>query len=133
TATAGTITIFAATVVASLIHQQDVPSPGDVKAAWAGLAFVIVFGAVVAVLSWNAGVRRMGAANASLFINIVPITALVIRIAGGYHPVEAEYAGTALVILAIVGSNIAARMSPLSALSSSRARIQARLGVYADS
>jgi drug/metabolite transporter (DMT)-like permease len=132
TATAGTITIFAATAVAALVHQQDIPSAGDVRAAWAGLAFVVVFGAVVAVLSWNAGVRRMGAATASLFINLVPITALAIRIAGGYDPTAAEFVGTGLVIAALVGANIAARMSPRSVLSSSRAPVQARLRVYAD-
>ena len=132
TATAGTITIFAATVVAALVHQQDVPSVADVRAAWLGLGFVVVFGAVVAVLSWNAGVRRMGAANASLFINLVPITALAIRIAGGYDPVPAEFAGTALVIAALFGANIAARMRPQSALSSTRAPVQARHRLHAD-
>jgi drug/metabolite transporter (DMT)-like permease len=132
TATAGAITIFAATAVAALIHQQDIPTTGDVRAAWAGLAFVVVFGAVIAVLSWNAGVRRMGAATAALFINLIPITALAIRAAGGYHPAPAEYAGTALVMAALVMANIAARRRPQSPLSSMRAPVQARLGVYAD-
>jgi drug/metabolite transporter (DMT)-like permease len=132
TASAGTLTIFAATAVAALIGQQAIPSGADIRAEWLGLAFVVVFGAIVAVLAWNAGVRRLGAANATLFINLVPITALAIRIAGGYQPAAAEYVGTGLVIAALLGANIAARRSPQSALSSSGAPIQARLRLHAD-
>jgi drug/metabolite transporter (DMT)-like permease len=111
TASTGTLTVLGATAVAVLIGQQTVPSPADLSAEWAGLAFVTVFGAIIAVLSWNAGVRRLGAANATLFINLVPITALAIRIAGGYQPAAAEYAGTGLVIAALVGANVAARLA----------------------
>jgi len=132
TASLGTITIFASTAVAVLVGQQAVPSAADARAEWLGLGFVVVFGAVIAVLAWNAGVRRLGAANATLFINLVPITALAIRIAGGYDPAAAEYVGTGLVIAALLGANIAARSRPQSALSSMRAPVQARLRLHAD-
>ena len=70
---------------------------------------MVVFGALIAVVAWNAGVRRLGAANAALFMNLVPVTAFAIRIAGGYRPVAVELVGAALVVAALAGSNLALR------------------------
>ena len=62
------------------------PTAADVGAEWPGIAFVVVFGALIAVVAWNAGVRRLGAANAALFMNLVPVTAFAIRIGGRLPP-----------------------------------------------
>jgi drug/metabolite transporter (DMT)-like permease len=105
----GTLTIVAITAVSDVVGWRHVPSAADVGAEWPGIAFIVVFGAVVAVVAWNAGVRRLGPANAALFMNLVPTTAFVIRIAGGYRPVAAELAGASLVVAALVGANLAAR------------------------
>jgi hypothetical protein len=66
-------------------------------------------GAVVAVLAWNAAIRSMGPQNTSLFINLVPVTAFVISIAGGYRPGAVELAGAGLTIAALAGGNLLAR------------------------
>jgi drug/metabolite transporter (DMT)-like permease len=107
----GAIVILLATVVADLGGWQTLPTTGAIGDEWPGLLFVTVMAAIIAILAWNTGVRRLGAPNAALFINLVPITALVISIAEGYRPVAAEYIGTAIVIAALVGSNLAARRS----------------------
>lgn len=109
TAIPGLAVIVLATIIADAGGWQHVPATAALGDEWAGLLFMIVMAAVVAILAWNTGVRRLGAPNATLFINLVPVTALGISIAEGYQPVAAEYIGTALVIAALLGANLAAR------------------------
>lgn len=116
TAPLGTITIVAATVVADLVGLQRAPSLGDVGAAWWEITFLVLFGAVAAVLAWNTGARRLGAANTSLFIVLVPVVAFAIRIAGGYHAVAAELWGAGIVIAALIFANLATRRPAVSAV-----------------
>jgi drug/metabolite transporter (DMT)-like permease len=108
----GTISILAIAAALDVSGLESVPAAGALGAEWPGIGFVIVFGALIAVVAWNAGVRRLGAANAALFMNLVPVTAFAIRIGGGYRPVAAELAGAALVIAALAGSNLALRRRP---------------------
>lgn len=105
----GTLTILAATAVADLAGWQTVPTPADLGAVWLDLAYIVVFGAVIGVLAWNAGVRRIGAQNAVLFMNLVPVTTFAIEIARGYRPVAAELAGAALTVAALVTANLLGR------------------------
>ena len=111
TAALGTITIVIATVIADAAGWQVLPHVGDVADAWWEIAFLVTFGAVVAVLAWNVGARRLGAHNTALFIVLVPVVAFGIRIAGGYQPVPAELVGAAVVIGALVFANLAGRRS----------------------
>jgi drug/metabolite transporter (DMT)-like permease len=61
------------------------------------------------VLAWNEGVRRLGAPNAALFMNLVPVVAFVIAIVRGYRPEAAELGGAALTVAALIGANLTAR------------------------
>jgi drug/metabolite transporter (DMT)-like permease len=112
----GTVTVLAATAVADAGGWQHLPSGADVVATLPAIFFIIVFGAVVAVLSWNLGVRKLGPANASLFITLVPVTTFAIRIGQGYVPGSAELIGTGLVLAALVGGNLAARRAAVQTL-----------------
>jgi len=68
-----------------------------------------VIGALAAVLAWNEGVRRLGAPNAALFMNLVPVVAFAIAIVRGYHPDAAELGGAAITVAALIGANLASR------------------------
>jgi drug/metabolite transporter (DMT)-like permease len=70
----------------------------------------VVVGALAAVLAWNEGVRRLGAPNAALFMNLVPVVAFVIAIVRGYQPAAAELGGAALTVAALIGANLTARL-----------------------
>ncbi|HET8759416.1 MAG TPA: DMT family transporter [Solirubrobacteraceae bacterium] len=105
----GTITVVAVTGVATLAGWYAAPSAGDVAAIWWQLLYVIVIGALAAVLGWNEGVRRLGAPNAALFMNLVPVVAFAIAIGRGYHPDGAELGGAAITVAALIGANLAAR------------------------
>ncbi|MBO9533658.1 MAG: DMT family transporter [Solirubrobacteraceae bacterium] len=110
TAPAGTISIVAITAVSDAAGWTTLPSLGDVGAEWLPILYVIVFGALVAVLSWNEGVRRLGPSTGSLFMNLVPVTSFAVAIGQGYDPAAGELAGAVLTILAIIGANrVAAR------------------------
>lgn len=105
TAPAGLITIVAITAVSDLVGWTSPPSAADIGDEWLGVLYVIVFGALVAVLSWNEGVRRLGPSSAALFMNLVPVTTFAVAIARGYDASFGELAGALLTIAAIVGAN----------------------------
>jgi drug/metabolite transporter (DMT)-like permease len=127
-ATGGTITVLAITAIATLAGWYGTPSAGDVAAIWWQLAYVVVIGALAAVLAWNEGVRRLGAPNAALFMNLVPVVAFAVAIGRGYHPDGAELGGAALTVAALIGANLAARQQSRRQAVRARARpLQAEL------
>jgi drug/metabolite transporter (DMT)-like permease len=109
TAALGTISLVAITAIVVLAGGVGTPSAGDYAAEWWRLLYVIGPAAVVAVLAWNAGIKRIGPANGSLFINLVPVVTFAIAIAQGYRPGVAELGGAALTVAALVGANLSAR------------------------
>jgi drug/metabolite transporter (DMT)-like permease len=109
TAAAGTLSILVVTAVAAAAGWTRLPSGGDVGAAAPAIAYVIVVGALVAVLAWNAAVRAIGAQNAVLFNNLVPTTAFVIALGGGYGAGAWELGGALVAVAALVGANVLSR------------------------
>ncbi|MGR6322431.1 DMT family transporter [Micromonospora soli] len=109
TAVAGTLAMLAASAVADLTGLQHAPAAADLVAVAPQLAYAVVVAAVLAVLAWNTGVRRLGAADAALFMNLVPVTTFVVQILRGYRPGAVELAGAALTIAALVAANLATR------------------------
>ncbi|MCW2985617.1 MAG: family transporter, partial [Conexibacter sp.] len=108
-AAAGTLSILAITAAGDASGLLSPPSIGQLGAAGWGIGYVIVFGAVVAVLGWNAGVRRLGPANAALFMNLVPVTTFTIQAARGATPGPVELAGAAVTLVALVAANATLR------------------------
>jgi drug/metabolite transporter (DMT)-like permease len=105
----GTVSIIAITEVANSAGWVSAPSLAAVGEVWPELAFIVIMGGVAAVLAWNSAIRALGPENGSLFINLVPVTAFAISIAGGYRPGAVELSGAALTIAALVGGNLLAR------------------------
>jgi drug/metabolite transporter (DMT)-like permease len=117
-AAGGTATILAITEVVTLAGGEHAPTLADLGAAWWQLGYVVVIGAVIAVLAFNEGVRRLGAPDAALFGNLIPIVTLSIAVAQGYRPAGLEIAGIATTLAALVGANLAGRQAsarPVSA------------------
>lgn len=86
-------------VAAALLAQVPVgmPSPSSALA----LAAMAVGGSALAYLFWNAGLTRLGAARTSLFLNLVPVSTMVIAAATGHPPSLVQMAGAALVLAAV--------------------------------
>jgi len=110
-ATGGTLTILATTALLTLTGTYPMPSAGDFGAVWTETLYIIIAGAVIGVLAWNEGVRRIGAANGALFMNLVPVVTFAIEIGRGYRPGEIEILGALLTIGALVFANLAGRQA----------------------
>lgn len=117
-ATGGTLTVLAVTGFAAAAGWLTPPTAGDVAEIWWQLIYIVVIGALAAVLAWNEGVKRLGAPNAALFMNLVPVVAFAIAIVRGYHPEGMELLGAAITVAALVGANLTSRQDrrrPVSA------------------
>jgi drug/metabolite transporter (DMT)-like permease len=74
--------------------------------AWAALAYLIVFGTVLPFLWFNQGVKALGAARASQFINLVPPIAVAESVLILGEPMTpALYVGAALVVVGLYLTN----------------------------
>lgn len=109
TAVTGTATILLATVVADLFGWQHLPRAANLGRVWPELAYLTVVAAVLAVLAWNTGIRRLGAPNTALFMNLVPVVALVVAVIQGYRPGTVEVLGMAVTVGAIATANLVGR------------------------
>lgn len=102
----GTLAIGAVTLLLTANNHITAPTLDTVVSLRWTIAYLVIPGALVAVLSWNLGIRMLGAVNGILFINFVPITAFAIGVALG-HPISAtEVVGALLVIAALIANNL---------------------------
>jgi len=113
-------------LAADLTGLAHLPSPGAFGAdAWQ-IGYISIVSSVLAVLAWNVAIRRLGAPNAALFMNLVPVVTFAIQIVRGYRPVPAEIAGAALTVAALVATNVLARRATARANTGVRAVEPAR-------
>lgn len=77
------------------------------------LCYLAFGGVLTAMLAWNFGTRRIGALNAALLINFMPIVTFTFRVAQGQHFLPIEIAGALLVVAALVANNLYLRATSL--------------------
>lgn len=89
-------------------------SPLVMPTAHAGLALLIMAlgGGVLAYLFWNASIKHLGPAKAAIFMNLIPVTTMVIAAFENVPPTQGQLFGAVLVISAV----------SFSALSGAKAR-----------
>ncbi|MGH3050946.1 MAG: DMT family transporter, partial [Gaiellaceae bacterium] len=109
TAALGWVTLAVATAAGVAFGLVPVPTGGQLWAVTPELAYLALPGAFVAVLTWNAAIRTIGAQNAVLFGNLIPVTTFAIETVRGYRPGAVELAGAGLTISALVANNLLAR------------------------
>ncbi len=68
-----------------------------------------VMGGVLAYLFWNAGIAKLGAPQTAIFMNLIPVTSMLIATATGYVPNQAQMLGGLLVIGAVSYSSYMSR------------------------
>ena len=110
TAGLGWLVLAAATAVAIGAGLVDMPSaePAHRRSA-PQIAYLAIPGAFVAVLAWNGAIKLLGAQNASLFGNLIPVTTFAIEIVRGYRPGAAALAGAVVTVAALVANNLVGR------------------------
>ena len=78
------------------------------------IAYLTIVGVFLAILAWNLGLRRVGAQNATLLINLMPVTAFAYRSWQGVQYAPIELFGVALVVCALVANNLMQRYQQLT-------------------
>lgn len=102
----GAIAIGIITFVLTMNHDIHTPTLATLGELHWTIAYLVIMGALIAVLSWNAGIKLLGPVNGVLFINFVPITAFTIGVINGRLFSHAEILGAAIVITALISNNL---------------------------
>ncbi len=105
----GTCSTLVFALVATAFGFSHIPTLTGVAHALPGMTFLVVFGAVVALVAWNIGIAKLGSSTAVLFMNVVPITAFTVAVAFGARYPAIEYVGAALTICALLFNNVIGR------------------------
>ncbi|OXS75970.1 EamA family transporter [Lysinibacillus sp. KCTC 33748] len=105
----GTAVTGIITIIMTIQGVVSVPSTETIFAIKYDLLFMMTLPGIVALLSWNYGVKILSSINGILFINFVPITTLVIMMIQGYNITIFDIVGTLLVISALIWNNICQR------------------------
>lgn len=90
--------VSAGALVLLLVAGSSSPFSAVVSetAAWAMVA-MITFGTVLAYLFWNAGIAELGAGRTALFMNLVPVFAMISAMLFGLMPTAGQWLGGAIV------------------------------------
>ncbi len=110
------ITTMIATFIATRTGYITTPSVSTVLSIWPEMIYLIVIAGVIAVLSWNAGIKILGPINGILFINLVPVTAFTIGIFQGHRFTMIEMTGALITIGALIANNLNARRIAVKAI-----------------
>lgn len=103
--TAGIMTFGAiALAVAACLHGNSAVMP--TIGAGAALLMMSLGGGVLAYLFWNASIAHLGPSKAAIFLNLVPVTTMVIAVFEHLPPNHAQLFGAVLVISAVTFSSV---------------------------
>lgn len=105
----GTLVSFVVVTTASIFNLVSIPSVQQVLSIKYEMGFMILFPGLIALLSWNAGIKILSPVNGILFINLVPITTFILIYLQGYHISLFEFYGTLLIIFALLRNNLQQR------------------------
>lgn len=93
--------LFGLALLATAAGYAHPPTGANLVAAAPSLLYIVVIATVLAALAFNKGVRSLGATHGIVFINLVPVSAMLISLANGATISGGELAGTLLVIAAL--------------------------------
>ncbi|MEC5397598.1 DMT family transporter [Uliginosibacterium sp. H1] len=102
TVLAGFLGILLVSIAAWLLDAAHLPSRESLAAITPELVYIVLIGSLAAVLSWNAGIARLGPVDGVLFINFVPVTTFAIQASRGVPITGWEVAGGVLVAAALL-------------------------------
>jgi drug/metabolite transporter (DMT)-like permease len=110
--TAGLIAVNAFTIAAGFSTFPALDLVLSVK--WQ-IAYFVVFTVVLGLLGFNNGVKHLGALNAMLTLNLIPLVVFSIEIWLGRSFSAIEIGGAALVVCALAANNLYLRRRPAAA------------------
>jgi drug/metabolite transporter (DMT)-like permease len=105
----GTFSILVFSALAVMVGHAHVPTLQQLESQALPMTFLVVMTSVVAVLLWNVGVKHLGALNASLMGNFIPVVVFLIGIVMRQDIAAAEFIGAGMVLAALIANNLYAR------------------------
>ncbi|KAA8999351.1 DMT family transporter [Affinibrenneria salicis] len=103
----GTMSIIVITVLATLFHFAHPPAMAVLHNTWLDIFILVATTAVI--ITWNAGIKGLGAVNGILFVNLVPVVTFIVGIYQGHAISHIEIVGALITIVALVVNNILGR------------------------
>ncbi|MFO1340025.1 MAG: DMT family transporter [Burkholderiaceae bacterium] len=94
--------LLLAAVAGALTGWAPAPSADDLVESWQALLYIGAVPSVLAILAFNFGVRSLGVVTGTAFLNVVPVSALLMGAALGHAPAPHELLGVALVVGALL-------------------------------
>ncbi|NKE69725.1 DMT family transporter [Candidatus Manganitrophus noduliformans] len=67
-------------LIVPLAIWETAPLQSVPPSAWGALTYLILFASVIAFFAWNIGLQAVGPTRASIFSNLIPVTALVLGV-----------------------------------------------------
>src|SRR6185436_18193903 len=102
----GTVGLVAINIATIAAGYSELPTPEQVWSVKWQLAYFVVFTVILGVLGFNNGVKYLGALNAMLMLNLIPIIVFAIEAWLGRSFAAIEIGGAAVVIGALVANNL---------------------------
>lgn len=102
----GTIGLIAVNAFTIAMGYSALPTLEQVWSVHWQLAYFVVFTVVLGVLGFNNGVKHLGALNAMLTLNFIPVLVFAIEAALGRSFGSIEIGGGLLVVAALVANNL---------------------------
>jgi drug/metabolite transporter (DMT)-like permease len=104
------VTVFTAAIVllslppqaAMAVYQFDGWRWAASVPFWLGVGYLGILATGISYLAWNEGVRLIGAARSSIFVNLIPVTALAIAFLRGQPLSAHHYIGGLIVVLGVI-------------------------------
>jgi drug/metabolite transporter (DMT)-like permease len=94
--------LLLAAVAGALLDWAPAPSAEDLALSWHALLYIGAVPSVAAILAYNFGVRTLGVVTGTAFLNVVPVSAMLMGAALGSRPEMHELIGVAMVVAALL-------------------------------
>jgi drug/metabolite transporter (DMT)-like permease len=107
----GVSTIWGVNLALGLLGHNSLPSVVALVSIGPQLAYMIGIAGLLGVLAWNSGNKILTPINGVLFMDVVPLTTIVISALQGYVFNQAEFLGAGLTIAALVLNNLYQRLA----------------------
>jgi drug/metabolite transporter (DMT)-like permease len=105
----GVLSMFIIISIATFFGFLHIPNLNNILSIKLEFLYMIFIAGVAGVFAWNIGNRIIGPINADMFINIIPITTVIITLLLGKHINPTVYLGISIIIFAILLNNLYTR------------------------
>ena len=86
------------------VHVANMSKINIIQSVW--IPILILIAITTVIITWNAGIKKLGVVNGVLFVNLVPIITFTIGYISGNPTENIEIIGASLTIMTLVANNL---------------------------